>query len=146
MIQSVLNLFGTKPTDDWGRATLNRRRVLTCASAMRKRYAQAIFTFWTTLVLLWHVFCWSQTCVPFQIWQCATLTCVTDSMKQSPSREAKTSSTLSWSRNSLLFMESISSLTCPKMPPSVPITSHANPAQCILTTYCHIILQCIWSY
>jgi len=37
MMQSVLNLLGTKPTDDWGRATLNRRGVLTCASAMRKR-------------------------------------------------------------------------------------------------------------
>jgi hypothetical protein len=37
MLQSVINLLGTKPTDDWGRATLNRRGVLTCASAMRKR-------------------------------------------------------------------------------------------------------------
>jgi hypothetical protein len=93
-----------------------------------------------------HVFCWSKTCVPFQIWRCAALMCVTDSMKQSPTREAKTSSTLSWTRNPLLFMESVSSLTCSKTPSSVPVTSHTNPAQCILTTYCHIILPCICSY
>jgi hypothetical protein len=36
MMQSVVNLLGTKPTDDWGRATLNWRGVLTCASEMRK--------------------------------------------------------------------------------------------------------------
>jgi hypothetical protein len=51
-----------------------------------------------------QVFCWSQTCVPFQTWRWAALTCVTDSMKQSPFRKAKTSSTLSWSRKPLLFL------------------------------------------
>jgi hypothetical protein len=40
-MQSVLNLLGTKPTDDRGRPSAD----------LRERYAQTIFTFWTTLVL-----------------------------------------------------------------------------------------------
>jgi hypothetical protein len=36
-MQSVLNLLGTKSTDNCGRATLNRRGLFICASAVRKR-------------------------------------------------------------------------------------------------------------
>jgi hypothetical protein len=45
MMQSVLNLLGTKPTDTRSSDLESARSV-----NLRERYAQTVFTFWTTLV------------------------------------------------------------------------------------------------